>query len=596
MKSRNKMRRSLALILTVLLTIGTVMPSFAQEESVGETTAQTIESETGSENTLDAVTEDETLAESTPLSESESSTESDAVTESDEENESETVEESETETEIVNDDPEADRGYRQSAVDDSSVMTFAAEEDRDVVAYGIDVSQWNGDIDWQKVKAAGVDFVIIRVAYRGYGTGRIVMDSKAIDNLEGAQSAGLGIGAYFFSTSLNEEEAVEEAEYLINVIKNYNVTYPVVFDFEGYDDPDYRTYGLSKTQRSNNAIAFLTTIENAGYHATMYGSKSYLQDDNQWDTSRISALFDVWVAQYFYYDASTGAQYPSYASIEGRSTTYTGDYIMWQFTSQGEIDGISGDVDLNLLYEDPYEDVRNFVSRLYTNILGRDPDAAGLESWVDVLVSGETTGAEVVRDFILSPEFIEKNVSDEDYIEILYNSCMDRSSDSAGKNAWMQRLTEGFSRLYVLRGFIESDEFSGICQDYGIVRGNIELTENRDQNDGITRYVSRCYNIFLERQPDIEGLNDWTGLILADKSYAAQLPDGFIGSDEFAERNLSDEEFVTICYKAILDREPDTKGLAEWVARLKAGDSRHEVLSGFTDSIEFKELLAEYGL
>ena len=637
MKKRNIMRRSLALILTVLLTIGTVMPSFAQEVSAGETTAQTIESETGSGNTLDSETEtkDETLAESMPLSESESVTESetsadsnsilesetsaeskseaesesaaesetvsesDAVTESENESETETVTESENESEgeySIEDDPEADRSYRQSAVYDSPIMPFAAGEDRDVVAYGIDVSYFQGDIDWQKVKAAGVDFAIIRVALRGYGTGEIVMDPKAIDNLKGAQSAGVGIGAYFFSTSLNEEEAVEEAEYLINVLKDYNVTYPVVFDFEGYEDPAYRTYGLSKTQRSNNAIAFLTTIENAGYHAAMYGSQSYLQDDRQWDTSRISALFDVWVAQYFYYDAETRTQYPSYASIEGRSTTYTGDYIMWQFTSQGEIDGISGDVDLNLLYEDPYEDVRNFVRRLYTLVLDRNPDNEGLESWVNVLVSGETTGAEVVRDFILSPEFIEKNVSNEDYIEILYNSCMDRSSDSAGKNAWMQRLAEGFSRLYVLRGFIESDEFSEICRDYGIVRGNVELTENRDQNDGITRYVSRCYNIFLERQPDIEGLNDWTGLILANKSYAAQLPDGFIGSDEFVERNLSNEEFVTICYKAILDRDPDEKGLAEWVARLKAGDSRHEVLSGFTDSIEFKELLAEYGL
>lgn len=394
MKKRNIMRRSLALILTVLLTIGTVMPSFAQEVSAGETTAQTIESETGSGNTLDSETEtkDETLAESMPLSESESVTESetsadsnsilesetsaeskseaesesaaesetvsesDAVTESENESETETVTESENESEgeySIEDDPEADRSYRQSAVYDSPIMPFAAGEDRDVVAYGIDVSYFQGDIDWQKVKAAGVDFAIIRVALRGYGTGEIVMDPKAIDNLKGAQSAGVGIGAYFFSTSLNEEEAIEEAEYLINVLKDYNVTYPVVFDFEGYEDPDYRTYGLSKTQRSNNAIAFLTTIENAGYQGAMYGSQSYLQNDNQWDTSRIDELFDVWVAQYFYYDAATKTQYPSYASIEGRSTTYTGDYIMWQFTSQGEIDGISGDVDLNLLYEDP---------------------------------------------------------------------------------------------------------------------------------------------------------------------------------------------------------------------------------------------------
>lgn len=604
-KQRNTVRRCMAIILAVLLTIGTVMPSFAQELTTGQT-AVISESESDPNNLetseSDTEQESETITETEPETQPESDTESVEESQSESETEAETLPETEaeaqteTETDVINDDPEADRGYRQSAVYDSPVMPFSNGEDRDVAAYGIDVSQWNGTIDWEKVKAAGVDFAIIRVAYRGYGTGKIVMDPTAEANLEGAQEAGLDIGAYFFSTAINEEEAVEEAEYLINVIKDYNVTYPVVFDFEGYEDPDYRTYGLSKTQRSNNAIAFLTTIENAGYQATMYGSQSYLQDDRQWDTSRISALFDVWVAQYFYYDASTQTQYPSFESIEGHNTSYTGDYIMWQFTSQGEIDGISGDVDLNLMYERPFEDVRNFVRRLYTLVLERNPDEAGLESWVNVLVNGETTGAEVVRDFILSPEFIEKNVSDEDYIEILYNSCMNRPSDSAGKSAWMKRAEDGFSRLYILRGFIESDEFSEICREYGIVRGNITLTENRDQNDGVTRYVSRCYNIFLGRRPDVEGLNDWTGLILADRSYAAQLPDGFIGSDEFVKKKVSNEEFVRICYEAILDRQPDAQGLSAWVKRLEAGDSRHEVLAGFTDSIEFKELLADYGL
>lgn len=360
-KQRNTVRRCMAIILAVLLTIGTVMPSFAQELTTGQTTAiSESESDPNNQETSESDTEQEseTITETEPETQPESDTESVEESQSESETEAETLVETEaesqteTETDVINDDPEADRGYRQSAVYDSPVMPFSNGEDRDVAAYGIDVSQWNGTIDWEKVKAAGVDFAIIRVAYRGYGTGKIVMDPTAEANLEGAQEAGVGIGAYFFSTAINEEEAVEEAEYLINVIKDYNVTYPVVFDFEGYEDPDYRTYGLSKTQRSNNAIAFLTTIENAGYQATMYGSQSYLQDDRQWETSRISALFDVWVAQYFYYDASTQTQYPSFESIEGHNTSYTGDYIMWQFTSQGKIDGISGDVDLNLMYAD----------------------------------------------------------------------------------------------------------------------------------------------------------------------------------------------------------------------------------------------------
>ena len=201
---------------------------------------------------------------------------------------------------IVNDDPEADRSYRQSAIYDSPVIPYSNGEDRDVAAYGIDVSEHNGKIDWTKVKAAGVDFAIIRVAYRGYGTGRIVMDAQAINNLNGAQAAGIDIGVYFFSTAINEEEAVEEAKYLMNAIKNYKITYPVVFDFEGYESEDYRTHGLkTKTERSDIAIAFLTAIEKGGYQATMYSSQYYLQNDNEWETSRIAALFDVWVHSIF---------------------------------------------------------------------------------------------------------------------------------------------------------------------------------------------------------------------------------------------------------------------------------------------------------
>ena len=469
--------------------------------------------------------------------------------------------------------------------------------------------------------ADGVDFAIIRVAYRGYGTGKIVMDEKAIQNLEGASAAGIDIGAYFFSTALTEEEAVEEARYLIDIIKDYDITYPVAYDCEGYEDEAYRNHDLTKTQRTDNALAFLKTISDAGYKATMYGSQFYLQDDWDeaydsewtWETSRINSLYDTWVAQYFYQQANQ--QYPSYESAKKRTTTYDGEYIMWQFSSEGKIDGISGYTDLNFYYtndlpntddpsteepENPDEEkltgVPGFVSRLYTIVLDRKYDDKGLQDWVDVLVGGETTGAEVVRDFILSPEFVDKNVSDEDYIEILYNTCMDRKSDAAGKAAWLERLDQGFSRLYVLRGFIESDEFTGICKDFGIVRGNIPLSENRDQNDGVTRYVSRCYEIFLDRKPDVEGLNDWTGLILKDKSYAAKLPDGFIGSDEFVNKKLSNEEFIKICYRAILDRNADQKGLDAWVKRLEAGDSRRKVLAGFTDSIEFKELLSDYGL
>lgn len=321
----------------------TEMESDSQSESSSPESDTESESESifESENESESAWETELETESNAESESESMTES--VGES--EDGSNTVQEGE----MNSDDPEAYKFYRDSARDDNGLSIYSEVDSKEVKAYGIDVSQWNGDIDWKKVKNAGVDFVIIRVAYRGYGTGKIVTDPKAIQNLKGAQDAGLQIGAYFFSTAINETEAIEEADYLINIIKDYNITYPIAYDCEGYESSDYRNHNLTVTQRSNNAIAFLSWVEALGYKGMMYGSKSYLQSDQHWEMDRIGAQFDTWVAQYFYYDDKKN-EYPNFESILGRTTTYTGEYSFWQFSSQGSVYGISGGVDLNLEY------------------------------------------------------------------------------------------------------------------------------------------------------------------------------------------------------------------------------------------------------
>lgn len=250
---------------------------------------------------------------------------------------------------FVNDDPEADRFYRNSARNDNGIVTFSSQPAKDIKAYGIDVSQFNGNIDWKKVKQAGVDFAIIRVAYRGYGTGKIVTDSKALKNLKGAQDAGIAIGAYFFSTAINEEEAVEEADYLVDIVKNYNITYPIAYDCEGYESADYRNHMLTKEERSNIAIAFLSRVEELGYKGLMYGSQAHLEGNTQWEIDRIGSKFETWVAQYLYADSEYN-EYSSFEAVLGRNTNYSGDYSIWQFSSQGSIAGMSGNVDLNLEY------------------------------------------------------------------------------------------------------------------------------------------------------------------------------------------------------------------------------------------------------
>ena len=137
---------------------------------------------------------------------------------------------------------------------------------------GIDVSKYQGNINWTKVKQDGIDFAIIRVGYRGYGTGKIVMDPYFKKNIEGALANNIHVGIYFYSVAKNELEAIEEANFTINAIKGYNITYPVAFDLEDFNR--YRLAGVSYEQLNKNALAFLNKIQSAGYTAMHYGSKN----------------------------------------------------------------------------------------------------------------------------------------------------------------------------------------------------------------------------------------------------------------------------------------------------------------------------------
>ncbi len=192
---------------------------------------------------------------------------------------------------------------------------------------GIDVSKWNGNIDWNRVKNSGVNFVIIRCGYRGSSAGALIEDPKFKANIQGAQKAGLRVGVYFFTQAVNEVEAVEEASMVINQIKGYGISMPVYLDVEASNG---RGDTISASQRTANIRAFCGTIQNAGYKAGVYGNKTWLS--KYINTSQLTA-YKIWLAQY--------AASPSYTATR---------YDMWQYTSKGSIPGISGNVDLNILY------------------------------------------------------------------------------------------------------------------------------------------------------------------------------------------------------------------------------------------------------
>ncbi|MBE5934135.1 MAG: hypothetical protein E7263_12040, partial [Lachnospiraceae bacterium] len=196
---------------------------------------------------------------------------------------------------------------------------------------GIDVSKYQGNIDWKTVKASGVEFAIIRAGYRGYGTGKVVEDIKFRNNIQGATAAGLKVGVYFFSQAVNTQEAVEEASMCLEAVKGYNLAYPIFIDTEySTSAKDGRADSLSKTQRTTIVKAFCETIKNAGYKAGVYSSASWYS--YQLDYSQISN-YSIWVAHY------------------GVTSPRMNDrYDIWQFTGSGSCAGISTAVDLNIGY------------------------------------------------------------------------------------------------------------------------------------------------------------------------------------------------------------------------------------------------------
>ena len=215
----------------------------------------------------------------------------------------------------------------------------ASQYETDEITTGIDVSEFQGNIDWKAVADSGIDFAMIRVGYRGMKNGEIKEDACAKYNLQEASKNGLKIGAYFFSTAVTEEEAKEEAEWTKNLLSGYPVTYPVAYNCEGFQNPSSRQFELSVEERTKLADAFLKSIEEGSYTGMFYAAKNELDDNNLWNADDLSLNYRIWVAQY------SDQTWP-----EKTKSDYTGDHVMWQYTNQGKLDEIKGAVDFNVAY------------------------------------------------------------------------------------------------------------------------------------------------------------------------------------------------------------------------------------------------------
>lgn len=211
------------------------------------------------------------------------------------------------------------QGAKYTFASDGSLVTSSG-------TFGIDVSKWNGNIDWNSVKSSGASYAIIRCGYRGSSTGALITDPKFAANISGANAAGLKVGVYFFTQAVNEKEAVEEASMVLDLVKKYKISYPIFLDVESSGG---RADGIDKGTRTAVCKAFCATIQNSGYTAGVYANKTWL--NSKIDAGALGS-YKIWLAQY--------AAAPS----------YSGRYNLWQYSSKGSVPGIKGNVDMNQSY------------------------------------------------------------------------------------------------------------------------------------------------------------------------------------------------------------------------------------------------------
>lgn len=338
---------------------------------------------------------------------------------------------------------------------------------------GIDVSSWQGNINWNQVKASGVEFAFIRVGYRGYASGSLDMDRKAIDNINGAKKAGIKIGVYIRSQAVNVNEAYEEADYITSKISGYNIDLPVVIDYEYASGPSGRLYDAHLTQAAATDVvnAFCSRVQSKGYIGMVYANKSML--NNSLYKDNISSKELVWLANYTH------------------QTDYAGDYRFWQYTSTGHVDGIDGNVDVDVWYDDGTlftgeysvcNGVYTISSKLNENMV-LDVANASWENGANIqLYKSNGTNAQKFRiSYASKGNYIIENIYSRKLIDV------SAGSTANGANIQQYNSNDSYAQRWILKptgdGYFEIvSPISGKCLNVAAksaVNGaNIELYQN----------------------------------------------------------------------------------------------------------------------
>jgi len=218
---------------------------------------------------------------------------------------------------------------QENFVTEDGFMAYYNEAGEKISHVGVDLSYHNDKVDWDELAASPVEFVMLRCGYRGYTEGGIIEDEKFREYAQAANEHGLKLGVYFFSQAINEQEAITEAEYVIKLIEDYEISYPVAFDTEYVSDPEARTNlaDLSRDDLTNIAIAFCEKVKEAGYYPMIYASENWFR--RNLDMTRLTD-YDYWAPQYL------------------DQNDFLFDFTIWQYTESGNAPGIEGECDLDI--------------------------------------------------------------------------------------------------------------------------------------------------------------------------------------------------------------------------------------------------------
>lgn len=406
-------------------------------------------------------------------------------------------------------------GGSQTGAEVDVSRAAASENETAEATLGIDVSKYQGTIDWGQVKASGVDFAMVRVGYRAKTTGILYEDPGARYNLQEANANGIQTGAYFFSSAVTQEEAREEAEWVASFIAKYKITYPVAYNCEDFQSPDSRQHGLSSDERTQIACAFLDTVAARGYTPMFYASRNEMEGNAQWNMDTLGSRYKVWVSQY-----------PEKPFPETPKSSYSRAHDMWQYTSKGKVAGIRGNVDVNVAYFG-YSQETEAKDKNPAQLVEANPEVG-----MRFTETEETVTAKDVTNL--------RNLPTTEGSTVVYQLKNGETAQRTGigANGWDRVIYNG-QRLYAVHSFLTTDFSAGGQPASGQDNGQTDREESSGQEAGaqtfqaggltfraVNEAVTARDKVNLRDQPSTE-----TGQIVGTLSYGeAVVRTGISGS------------------------------------------------------------------